>query len=548
MRIIKIFFGIALCFCVFSLILATEQVEKNAQPFFIAFTLLCILGAVMLFKKSKKEKVTGKKVKNLNMHSAISQKSTSNGNRTPVTTEYMPSDMPKDIVKSMRKHYTFMQAQRDAEIMNESFKLASSTSNISVFCMRHDLALQKAHTLLQAEQAGVHGIKKLNCHKACLTVINASHALKFAFLENYSQRNFEMAENLKTDNGKSNRYKKMIAELEQAEETFKDIPEYKMTLSEIELHLTVLDLSYAMRRADITKVAVASDGISGITNSQPSSFEEYQIPSDILSLLWIKGKTSSNLPGLEDEPSLIDLSLPISKGSDMRNETKLDYYPSYISLSPEQRSVYLNWLEDIRKPISIGYVFLFYYGLERHLFTDKSDDAMNTIIELRKYHQNASFNSYTSDALTVYAMTKSNDEISDKIISNLNGAAYLWLTLKLHGFLTPYDIISTYNLWGFTNKRYICGKDGLDDLFAITLEEIFMERYGESVLRIDEIESNENTQLILANYSLPHSMKEFNITDITKSTELSSCVLELLTETHERVKIKAREIRKANQL
>lgn len=105
MRITKTFFGIVLCLCAFGFIITTEQVNKSTQPFFILFTGLCIFAAVMLLKKSKREKATGKKIKKSNMQSAISQKSTSNGNRTPVTTEYEPIlpkypnkdiDMPSD--------------------------------------------------------------------------------------------------------------------------------------------------------------------------------------------------------------------------------------------------------------------------------------------------------------------------------------------------------------------------------------------------------------------------------------------------------------------
>ena len=46
-----------------------------------------------------------------------------------------------------------------------------------------------------------------------------------------------------------------------------------------------------------------------------------------------------------------------------------DYYPSYAGLSPEQRWVYLNWLTDVSQPVYIGYVFLYYYGLERQLLS-----------------------------------------------------------------------------------------------------------------------------------------------------------------------------------
>ncbi len=539
MRVLKFIYGVVFAYVAIMLMIDAIK-DRNITLFIIS--IISAVIAFMLIRKTKKERMKANEKKEQRKR----KKELKSLKKSKKDISYDPVvDNLNYTEKEMRKYYTLMQAQRDVEIMRESFTLAESTLNIDVFCMRHDLVMQKARTLLKAEQVGARGIKKLKCHDACLSVINASHPLRLLFLERYGQHTFEQIENLKTAKGKENRYKKTISKLEEAEETFKEMAEYKLLLDEMEMHLATLDLSNALKSTNIAKVNVVSDKNFIDANPQSCSFDEYQIPSDIMSLLWIKGKTSSNVPGLIDEPSLIDLSLPISKGSDMWNGVKLDYSPSYSSISPEQRSIYLNWLEDVSKPISIGYVFLFYYGLERYLFTEKSEDAVNMILKLRKYHQNDSFDFYTSNALAAYAMTKNNGESLEKFASNLNGTAYLWACLKLRGFLTPYDIISTYRLWGFTNKRYICGENGLNDLFEITLEEIFIERFEEGFLRIDNIESNENDKLILANFSLPIQMKEFIIPDITKEPWLSSSVLELLTEAHERVKVKMREIRKS---
>lgn len=51
MRFVKKFFYIILCICAFGFTEATEQVERNMQPFFIVFVCLCIVGAVLLPKK-----------------------------------------------------------------------------------------------------------------------------------------------------------------------------------------------------------------------------------------------------------------------------------------------------------------------------------------------------------------------------------------------------------------------------------------------------------------------------------------------------------------
>ena len=61
----------------------------------------------------------------------------------------------------------------------------------------------------------------------------------------------------------------------------------------------------------------------------------------------------------------------------------IGYYPSYKNLKAENRYVYLNWLRDVTAPIPIGYVFIFYYGLERHLLFGKFEQAFDMIVKLR---------------------------------------------------------------------------------------------------------------------------------------------------------------------
>lgn len=155
-------------------------------------------------------------------------------------TERTPSEVPDDIAKDMRKYYTLMQAQQDAEIMAESFKLAETTINLETFCMRYDLAMQKAHTLLQAEQVGVRGIKKLNCHNACTAVINAAGSLKVRVLYDFAQTELNNAEMLKTDKGKCNRYIKILMELEKAETTFMFMDEYENLIETVKERIAQL--------------------------------------------------------------------------------------------------------------------------------------------------------------------------------------------------------------------------------------------------------------------------------------------------------------------
>lgn len=228
MRFIKIFFGIILCIAAFSW-LVTAIVEK--QALWLIGTSISIVLAIPLFRKTKRDKEKAakrNKDKNLGTHTTTVQ-----GEFVTVQTEYKQGEMPDDIAKEMRKYYTHMQAQRDAEIMAESYRLASTTLNLETFCIRYDLAMQKAHTLLQAEQVGVRGIKKLNCHNACIAVINTAEALKMRMLRDFETDEIHKADALKTNKGKLNRYIKMLMELEKAEPTFMFVDGYDTLIEKV---------------------------------------------------------------------------------------------------------------------------------------------------------------------------------------------------------------------------------------------------------------------------------------------------------------------------
>ena len=210
---------------------------ENQQPLFLFEIPLLLFLAFLCFRKTSKEKLMKKMQKyDIAAAKAVPVDATPSiaiSDYSIITTEHELSAIPNDIAKDMRRYYTFFQAQRDAEIMAESFRLAGSTVTMDVFCMRYDLAMRKAFTLLQAEKVGVRGIKRLNCHNACIAVIRASHALKIRMLADYEQSAFSQAELLKTEKGKLNRYLKIKRELEQANYVFTDMEEYTALLSKV---------------------------------------------------------------------------------------------------------------------------------------------------------------------------------------------------------------------------------------------------------------------------------------------------------------------------
>lgn len=76
-------------------------------------------------------------------------------------------------------------------------------------------------------------------------------------------------------------------------------------------------------------------------------------------------------------PCLINGLLPVASAGDYRTR-QMGYWPSYAEASPSERRAYLNWLAEGRSnpDCDIGYVFLFFYGLERRIIVDASTDAV----------------------------------------------------------------------------------------------------------------------------------------------------------------------------
>lgn len=73
------------------------------------------------------------------------------------------------------------------------------------------------------------------------------------------------------------------------------------------------------------------------------------------------------------EASLVDNSLPVFRDADMLFEDEsLGYWPKFNLLSKAARGAYLSWLASVRDhpDMPIGYVFIYFYGLERRIVVD----------------------------------------------------------------------------------------------------------------------------------------------------------------------------------
>ena len=168
-----------------------------------------------------------------------------------------------------------------------------------------------------------------------------------------------------------------------ASETNDDIPSFSLTIKQAKPSRFVDD-----------------DELVSITSSSADKSPDYstfRIPSIINSVSvsrWIPKGQSFKVAGVTipdgmvyfgttlisssgiNEPSLIDPSKKVSSRGDF-TKSEMDYWPSYSEISKTDRRSYLNWLADGRRApdANIGYVFLFFYGLEHRALIDASHDT-----------------------------------------------------------------------------------------------------------------------------------------------------------------------------
>lgn len=78
----------------------------------------------------------------------------------------------------------------------------------------------------------------------------------------------------------------------------------------------------------------------------------------------------------ETEPALINPRLNVTAEPVDVSLRLTDYWPSYSNITPDARRSYLQWLASGRQDpeVNIGYVFLYFYGLERRVLVDARTD------------------------------------------------------------------------------------------------------------------------------------------------------------------------------
>jgi uncharacterized tellurite resistance protein B-like protein len=124
------------------------------------------------------------------------------------------------------------------------------------------------------------------------------------------------------------------------------------------------------------------------------------------------------------EPAVIDPALPVDLRQPDTRGQQMGYWPSYSEISPASRGAYLQWLAAGRPGGAyIGYVFLFFYGIERRVIVDavssetarREMPALLAEVErlLDLYDQNGSFGRYASDFVSIARLSGGGRDVSD---------------------------------------------------------------------------------------------------------------------------------------
>lgn len=73
----------------------------------------------------------------------------------------------------------------------------------------------------------------------------------------------------------------------------------------------------------------------------------------------------------------IDPSLPVAKAGSDKAGNDMSYWPGYSDLTPVCRATWLDWLASgcSDATYNAGYMFLYFYGLERRFIVDQPDDT-----------------------------------------------------------------------------------------------------------------------------------------------------------------------------
>lgn len=253
-----------------------------------------------------------------------------------------------------------------------------------------------------------------------------------------------------------------------------------------------------------------------------------------------------------DDPSTIYLTIPVCEAVAPSSVAALPYYPSYSGMTPEQRAVYLRWLCDITQPVDIGYAFVYYYGLERHLVYGDFDAAVDEILELRKHHTHPSFECYSSSALVHACLVRKRPDKFQGLYA-LPGFTYFGNSnlLILHhcklGISPETMLLMAERLQG-VNRRYLKAER---ELYRQVLVEVLDRCFEKAEYPFAERFQLENIKKIaypiFANISIPDTYRAPSLPNFLLHEPFQQELGGFFKEVHETVKLRLKASRKSHK-
>ena len=299
------------------------------------------------------------------------------------------------------------------------------------------------------------------------------------------------------------------------------------------------------------------------TKRENTLFPTYPFHEDIKDLLWYAdsplknieagqsilsysshGFTLSQADPSKEEPSMIFTAFPIEFPKNIDDVEPPPYYPTYWDLSPLQKGVYIKFLENpYNSDFNIGYVFLLYYGLERHLYQGKWEQAVKVIMKLRQCHKNKSFLSCSANAVILSLMQKQNlvmalDFVKQSDLKTFPTAIYMLCAYSFDIPITAKEIMRFAKTFYFENDYYIKKHP---ELFEEVLRGIInLSRNRDYLLISDCLNAEDvrsyvfNKTNVYANTSLRDI--KIGIPDLSRSGLLEHEICSLLKKTHKTLK------------
>ena len=260
--------------------------------------------------------------------------------------------------------------------------------------------------------------------------------------------------------------------------------------------------------------------------------KSYNINPKILPLLYFTDGQLKNIDSEVGEPSAISINFPVAEGQFQ----KLNYYPSYSELTPEQRDGFLSWLStDLSNIPDIGFAFLLLYCLERHILHDEYlEESLKIISKLQSQIHNGSFDYYSSTSIGyIFFIHKRLDLLKYVDLNKCD----IKLQILLSHRLSADQLIALATEVDFRNRYYI---KEYPELFKKALIESLKREFGSEYFEyeLSNIQKLKKEPYMFSNYSLRkgNNRPDLLMPDPLSDRKLCHDIYAELQKAHDQVK------------